>query len=147
MTHGEYSEVVHGFGVGEMLRTFIKWWIDNGWDSGRYRVEVPFACEAGYGGKTDIGGEDYIIDLKTKTTKKGYKIIMYPESGMQLAAYGKGIGGEDRRLINVVISSTEPGRIEMVEWTDKRDGLYKCFMNAFEVWKYLNSYDPTTGKE
>ena len=146
LTVKEYSEITHGYETGAMLKAFADLWIAN-FEYVKFRVEVPFACKAGYGGKTDIKTDEIIFDIKTKNTKKGENIIMYPESGMQLAAYDRGFGGKPRRLINIVISTTEPGRIEMVEWTDKRDGLYKCFMDAFEVWKYLNNYDPTTGKE
>ncbi len=142
LTHKEYSKMVHGYDVGKMLSAFVGLWVTN-FAGLKYACEVTFACDHGYGGKNDIKTDNVIFDVKTKTTKEGEKIKLYPEQGMQLAAYDKGLGGKPRRLINIVISTTEPGRIEMVEWTDERDELFKCFMNAFEVWKYLNKYDPT----
>ena len=112
-------------------------------------IETPFACEAGYGGRNDLVVEllnDDIaeIDLKTKTTKKGEPIKPYIEWGMQLAAYERGlILPENCRLLNVVLSTTEPNRLEVFEWTDKKNGLYHGFYQAFNLWKFLKDYDPT----
>ncbi|MCP4566848.1 MAG: hypothetical protein GY841_04615 [FCB group bacterium] len=113
-------------------------------------TEVPFGCDAGYGGKCDLvanlklGGRTAVIDLKTKTTKKGQKIVPYVEWGMQLAAYERGlILPEKCRLLNVVISTTEPNRIEVFDWTDSRDTLYRGFYQAFNLWRFLRDYDPT----
>lgn len=76
-----------------------------------------------YGGTIDFlgwwGGNGVIIDWKTQATKPGKPINVYQTWGTQLAAYADA-RDSDLDCYNVVISSTEPGRIEVVEW-DCRD--------------------------
>jgi hypothetical protein len=97
-------------------------------------LEFDFANpDKGYGGRIDcIGAIDIgegkphrcIIDWKTQATEPGKSFRIYPEHGMQLWAYWNGSGDshpehEDTLLFNLLISSTEPGRIEPYIWLDK----------------------------
>lgn len=112
--------------------------------------EVSFACNDGYGGRTDLqfglagwGGARVLADKKSRTTKPGQKVRIYPEDGLQLAAYANGRGLLGRvRLWSIIISTTEPGRIEIVDWTDKAETEYKAFQHLLEVWVHLNRHDP-----
>lgn len=118
-------------------------------------VEMPFACAAGYGGCIDWVGMSRLgdgpavyltlIDWKTQATKQNQSFKTYPEWAVQLAAYAYGIGKPDALLVNVCISTTEPGRIEHFVW-DRRDNddNYQAFMDAFAVWRSVlgKNYDP-----
>jgi len=112
-------------------------------------TEMPFGCDAGYGGKVDLVARlknswHAVIDLKTKSTQKGKPIEPYIEWGMQLAAYRKGLTLPDKcKLLNVVISTTEPQRLEVFDWTDKMDVLYHGFYQAFGLWRFIKDFDPT----
>lgn len=94
-----------------------------------------------YGGRIDciglVNDKVCVIDWKTQRTKPGEKINHYPEVGMQLAAYGEmaehwpsgplSYFAQGRpTLLSVVISSTEPGRIEAHEWENPGE-----LLNAF----------------
>jgi len=61
-----------------------------------------------------------ILDYKTRKTKPGEDVVAYDNQAMQLAAYAAtywGPGNIDRVLAaNIFISTTEPGRIEVVKW-------------------------------
>ena len=111
-------------------------------------MEIPFAYD-GYGGKIDThfeampGGVFVIGDYKTQATKPGEKVKSYPEHGIQLAAYANGRGLLGSVLLwNIIISTTEPGRIEIVDWTDTGQQEYETFNHLLSVWMHLNSYDP-----
>lgn len=111
--------------------------------------EIPFGhLRFGYGGRTDARfwnthSERVLADWKTQSTKQGQKVRAYPEYGMQLAAYAEGLGEDNEtRLWNVIVSTAEPGRIEVVDWTDRREELMNAFLNARDLWMFLKGYDP-----
>lgn len=85
-------------------------------------LEYSFANERlGFGGRVDARiiippfGR-CIVDWKTQQTVPGKPFRHYPEHGMQLAGYGHGTNEPDLYRANVLISSTEPGRIEPFVW-------------------------------
>ena len=86
-----------------------------------------------------------ILDYKTRKTKPGEKVEAYDNQAMQLAAYGATYWGEENlpRLLaaNVFISTTEPGRIEVVKHPDVlRD--WQAFKLVASLWRYQKGYDP-----
>ena len=111
---------------------------------------VVVNSDAGFAGKCDVffgygkGGKG-ILDFKTKKTEMGKMPDAYPEQGMQLAAYAATHYGVDALpdvlAANVVISTTEPGRMEIVKH-ENLSQLYECFIHACEVWQFLKGYDP-----
>lgn len=116
--------------------------------------ERTFACKEGYGGKTDMlfktrkFGRDVLADFKGRRTKPNQRVVAYPEMGMQLAAYANGLGILGKvKLWNVIISTTEPGRIEIIDWTETGQEEFEAFLNLFEVWKHVKKYDPTKEQE
>lgn len=92
-------------------------------------------------GKTGIG----ILDYKTKKTKVGEKVDSYLEHKAQLSAYAAVQYGTDRLdevlAANLFISSTEPGRIEIVKCTSVR-AHYETFLALCQVWRAVKGYDP-----
>jgi hypothetical protein len=91
-----------------------------------------------------------ILDFKTKKTEPDKPVDAYPEFGMQLAAYAATQYGPnalpDVLAANVVISTTEPGRIEIVKH-ENLAALYGCFLSACEIWRFLKGYDPRRWEE
>ncbi|HPU86654.1 MAG TPA: hypothetical protein PLE60_15100 [Candidatus Latescibacteria bacterium] len=116
-------------------------------------VEQPLADPAeGFGGTLDLyfktkAGEYLLADVKTQKTKKDKKIETYPEWCWQLAAQKhlvKRTGGQVTHCINIVLSSTEPGRMEFKTWSDDdiAHGL-KVFYALRDVFYLSRKYDYT----
>jgi hypothetical protein len=124
-------------------------------------IEVSFAEKVlvnpkrGYAGTTDIvwrsDSELGILDWKSKRTKEGEKVRPIDSHPMQIAAYIAAHYGEEvvktkfagTRGYNVYVSTTQPGRVDVVEYSPET--LHKSF-EAFEaccqLWRYVNDYDP-----
>jgi ATP-dependent exoDNAse (exonuclease V) beta subunit len=95
--------------------------------------------ELGYAGRVDcvckFNGEPAIVDWKSQKTTDKYgnakDPVYYDEMVWQGSAYCKceGVG----KFVNVIISSTEPGRIEFKEWSVNE------LTEAWEVFKLLLS--------
>ncbi len=95
-------------------------------------------------GQNGIG----ILDYKTRKTRKGEEVVAYDNQAMQLAAYGATYWGPENveRILaaNVFISTTEPGRMEVVKHEDlPRD--WKAFRLVASLWRYQKGYDPRQG--
>jgi hypothetical protein len=109
--------------------------------------------EYGYGGTTDLavtkGELCGILDFKSTKTTPGEPVT--PKFGHlpQIAAYHVAYwcnGGpikENSVGYNVYISTTEPGRIEVVEYSaaEMREA-FELFCSAAQIWRYKNGYDP-----
>ena len=88
-----------------------------------------------------------ILDFKTKRTKPDQKVAAYESHVLQLAAYAAthyGGGYLDRvNAVNIFISTTEPGRIEVVKHDGKRlIEAWKAFRNLAAVWRFSKRFDP-----
>ena len=99
----------------------------------------------GYGGRIDlegttVDGAGVVVDFKTQGTKQGRKINVYPEWAMQLAAYAAPKRSGTQLWI-VVVSTTEMGRVELVDVTAGYGRAMDAFGNAQALWCYLNDYD------
>jgi hypothetical protein len=92
-------------------------------------------------GENGIG----ILDYKTRKTEPGKAVGAYEDQAMQLAAYAATYWGEENvgRVLaaNVFISTTEPGRMEVVKHpTVERD--WQAFKIVAALWRYIKGYDP-----
>ena len=66
---------------------------------------------------------------------------------MQLAAYNAALGGE-RRLVNVFIDRTEPGKIVLHEWTpEEADKALIQFNLLVQLWQITKDYYPASGTD
>ena len=102
----------------------------------------------GYGGKVDLHNEHYCIDYKTKNitdevwekslTDKPPKLA-YDEHCMQLSAYDKALGGWGRKLVNVFVDRTIPGRVIIKEWDVN---MYDRFELLVKFWQLTKGYKP-----
>lgn len=118
-------------------------------------AEKSFAHELGYGGKIDLSGPDFVVDFKTKgnwtdaDVKRG---LAYEEHGMQLVAYAHGLklvtyahGMQlaSPRLLNVFISTDEPGKYHVHEWPKAdHERLWDMFRHLLGYWQLVNDYRP-----
>lgn len=104
------------------------------------RVDALFTWGDGFG---KMG----ILDFKTKKTKEGEKVEAYDEHLLQLAAYAAThYGAEHLQHIvaaNLFISSTEPGRLEVVKHDkEKMVAAYEAFTQMCAIWRFRKGYDP-----
>jgi hypothetical protein len=105
----------------------------------------------GYAGTTDVAHRSSrgkgILDWKSKRTKKDEPIYPSETHPMQIAAYFVAAFNDsqfdDPYCMNVYISTTEPGRVDVVRYD--RDTLveaYKDFLCLTRLWRSQNNYDP-----
>jgi len=102
----------------------------------------------GYGGRLDMIANRRpdgaaLIDVKTKKTKPGEAVFRADEHGLQLAAYAQAVDLADGAALWILaISTTEPGRIEVVDFTDERKKYTDWFNHLLEAWFLKTGYDP-----
>ena len=136
---------------GDYVQTFIDWFQSE--TDGGGEVEVVFAsAEYGFGGRIDILSHDIenralIIDIKTQKnpgtkkdgTAKAFK--KYPEYGMQMAAYWKGLlpNTDDVRLINFYMAADDPKVYEVYEIEDK-ERYWEGFKLCQGLWNFVNNW-------
>jgi len=105
----------------------------------------------GYAGTTDVKHRSAkgkgILDWKSKRTKEGEPIFPNETHPMQIAAYYVAAFNDsefdDALCMNVYISTTEPGRVDVVRY--EREQLieaYKDFLCLTRLWRSQNNYDP-----
>ena len=102
----------------ETLERLKDWIKDNKFNGTSEKIIVgeKYAGTIDFLGETKFA-ENCMIDFKTQKTTKDKKITFYDDWNYQLNAYNNLLDKPCDHLINVVISSTEPGRIEMREWS------------------------------
>ena len=110
-------------------------------------IEKSFAHPLGYGGRTDISSDEWIVDFKTKefTDKPNIKKMVYDDHGVQLAAYDQGIPVNGvtgpRRLLNLFIDVGEGHRV--LEWEHEDIPRFReMFNSALSLWKLTKKYNP-----
>ena len=106
--------------------------------------EKTFAHREGYGGMVDLHSEKFCVDFKTKALDPDKEVIIkkmiYPDNGVQLAAYDYGLGNSGRTLINLFIDVNSR---RVYEWEhDNPEYNLECFMAALKLWKLMKKYDP-----
>jgi hypothetical protein len=122
-----------------------------------WQAEPSFAAEQGFGGKIDLVSVEHeiILDFKTKKDKAFTKSLKTDDYGMQLAAYGEGMGfvnfrTEERmgRYYNLFISVETPDLLRLEEYSLKEiDRNWKMFYNLLKFWQLSNNYDSSFTKE
>lgn len=125
------------------VEAFRKWY-----EEGQFKVvhsEQAFAC-AEFGGRVDLVTEQKafglcIIDIKTQGTRGG-KFKRYPEWVLQLVGYRIGLGLPEAELLNLVFSTTEPGLMEVVNWSDEAEEAEAAWWNVVKLWQWQNNWTP-----
>ena len=109
-----------------------------GFITGDWDTEKSFASPLGYGGKLDLSNQKWVIDFKTKEFDEDAKVkdFIYPEMGMQLAAYDDGINDSGSRCANVFVSTTNPGLVKVYEWAQEELlRSFEMFIKLLEFWQ------------
>jgi hypothetical protein len=115
--------------------------------------ELSFAHSLGFGGKSDLTAksnhqfEGISIDVKTKETEDISKVDVYPEHGMQLAAYRMGFNMPKARCANVFVGYkmvngiTQFTGVKVVEHEpDDLDRYWLMFTKLLEFWQLKNNH-------
>jgi hypothetical protein len=106
-----------------------------------------FAGTMDFAGTYGLSGK-LVIDFKNQRSKPGKKMQAYDTYGLQLSAYAAGYWGEealdDTLLVNILVSSTEPGRVEFYNHgkDHKPSELFGVFLNVCAIWRWSKNYDP-----
>ena len=118
------------------------------------REKTMVNLEEGFAGTVDIVGlganqEKFVIDWKTRKTKKGVKVSSYDFQIHQIAAYAATYWGADavdaEQVFgaNAYLSSTEPGRFEVIKYSPSElKDAWAVFKSACAIWRSLKGYDP-----
>jgi hypothetical protein len=115
--------------------------------------ELSFAHDLGFGGKSDLVAKprhDFAgicIDIKTKETTDIDKVDVFPEHGMQLAAYRKGFAMPQARCANVFVGYkmvegviTFTG-VKVIEHDPAdMDRYWLMFTKLLEFWQLKNNH-------
>lgn len=126
-------------------------WIDRTRIKVTTREQILVNLQDGFAGTSDAfftwGNEEGtgILDYKTRKTIPGKPVTAYDGQAMQLAAYAASRYGEAALpsvlAANVYISTTEPGRIEVIKHADLFQH-WCAFRCAAHLWRYTKGYDP-----
>lgn len=106
----------------------------------------------GYAGTTDclfrMDGMDGVMDFKTCKTTPGEPVLIKMSHKAQLAAYGLAEWNDAGeaipfRAMNIYVSKTEPGRVDVInyEWNEierAMDWFFACLV----LWKTRRNYNP-----
>ena len=115
--------------------------------------ELSFAHPLGYGGKADLVAkarhpfDGVVIDIKTKETEDISKTDIWPEHGMQLAAYRQGFDMPKARCANVFVGykmvNGNPSftGVKVIEHEpDELDRSWLMFTKLLEFWQLKNKH-------
>lgn len=110
--------------------------------------ELSFAHKLGFGGKADlICKQGFVVDIKTKETEDISKVDIYPEHGMQLAAYREGFDMPNARCANVFVGYKMVNNnivftgVKLIEHEPAElDKNWLMFTKLLEFWQLKNSH-------
>lgn len=128
---------------GAYLPPFLEWMKAAGLDN--WESEKIVVCNR-YGGRVDFCGDGELVpftvaDAKFRGGKAGKPLPRYDDDAMQLAAYGRAIGRAHTRLVSLVFSTTEPGRLEAHELTAaEAERGWRMFEACLTLWSLANNY-------
>jgi hypothetical protein len=112
-------------------------------NGGDWLCEQSFAHPLGFGGKTDVYNDFYVIDFKTKEfSEPSARGFGFDEHCLQLAAYRAGLGIPNAACANLFLSTIVPGLIQWQWWTtDELDRGWKMFTALLAYWKAKTGLD------
>jgi hypothetical protein len=153
MIHGALELAMTGEAYDQALAVYVEPVVTWAKETGLQIVEreIRLVNRAhGFAGTSDVFfryGQNGIgiLDYKTRKTQVGKPVGAYEDQAMQLAAYAATYWGEANiwRVLaaNVFVSTTEPGRMEVVKHPHLVDH-WEAFKLAAAMWRYLRGYDP-----
>jgi hypothetical protein len=106
----------------------------------------------GFAGTVDLCvrtrlGNVAVLDYKARKTEPSKPVTWYGEHVQQVAAYAATAFGEENlpttHGANILISTTEPGRVEVKHYTPPElVQAFETFTLICELWRRVNHYDP-----
>lgn len=118
-----------------------------------FEAEKTFSSPLGYGGTVDFMSDLMVADFKC--VDRLDKKLTYDDRCSQLCAYFIGnsrfpkamekmIYQGQGKLANIFISTSEPGKYLIHEWsTEDKERGWLMFQQCLALWKTVNRYDPT----
>jgi len=96
----------------------------------------------GFGGKVDLHSRElnFVCDFKTKEFDESTDKLAWDEQIIQLEAYRHGLGIHNARMLNVFISTNNPGLVRVVEHTGDTEWHWKVFQDALKFWYTWRKY-------
>ena len=147
--------------LGAYVAPVLGWLVGKLGGGGRIVAQetVIANTEEGYAGRVDLALEDgdgllWVVDWKSRKTRPSESDAVafapYPTQKMQLAAYAKRWVADDKawekvRCVNVITSSTEPGRFG-VAVHDNPKATWEAWLDTLAVWRWVKGYDPRRAK-
>ena len=155
--HDAIEKYFEGYPIDDELLEYVKPAFD--WKQENQlrfieREKTLVNLEEGFAGTVDIvglgeDGQKFVIDWKTRKTKPGVKLASYDFQIHQIAAYAATYWGADAvnaELVtgaNCFLSSTEPGRFEVIKYTPAElKEAWAVFRSACQIWRSLKGHDP-----
>lgn len=106
-----------------------------------WSAERSFASPLGYGGKTDLHSQEWVIDIKTKDGPlEG--VTLYDEHVMQLAAYRDGLERREARCGILFVQRDEPTAVLVEASADELRKARTMFHALLTFWQSKNGYRP-----
>lgn len=127
---GEYED--HVFAVVAEIEQFA---INQIWSA-----ERSFAHALGYGGKTDLHSDEWVIDIKTKDSLDNVEI--YDEHVMQLAAYRRGLGVYEARCGILFVNREAPQAMFIEAEQEYLARGLVMFDHLLGFWQAKHNYRP-----
>ena len=139
-----------GFLGGKKTKPYkiIKKWLDENYPDRTWVAEDSFCASQGYGGKIDLYSDNVFIDFKTKDNLKGKDPakLVYDEHGMQLSAYGQGMGYDYPTRISIFIDRKDTDIILFHEWDlDSHNRHIEMFNSILKYWQLVKNYEWDNG--
>lgn len=112
---------------------------------------VLVSKDMGYAGTTDVryirNARNGILDFKTTKTTPGEPVLLKMSHKAQIAAYHHAafpwLNPWEREGINVYVSKTEPGRVDVIHYTEAElEIAWQWFQACCVLWRLRRSYDP-----
>lgn len=145
-----HAQIEHGFSEGNDTRAFraVREALELLLPEGKWVAEDSFASKEGYGGKVDLycPENETVVDFKTKDDLKGKDAskLVYDEHGMQLSAYGYGLGFKNHpERISVFVDRKDPSIVLTHKWDKESHHKHlSMFMALLQYWKLSKNYAP-----
>jgi len=142
-----------GYGYPELINPVLKQLgkLREAMEGDRWEAEKSFACELGFGGQIDAlmyKGDQVICVVDFKTKQFGLedlpkKKLPYDEHAMQLVAYAYGMGNVSANLINIFISTSEPGTNIIHQWKPEHNARwFAAFSGLLSYWQHSKDFHP-----
>jgi len=142
-----HGQIETGFLGGKKTKPYkiIKKWLDENFpEHNDWIAEDSFCASQGYGGKIDLYSNNVFIDFKTKDNLEGKDPakLVYDEHGMQLSAYGQGMGIDYPTRVSIFIDRKDTSIILFHIWDlESHNKHIEMFNSILKYWQLVKNYE------